>query len=142
MTPRCPVRGCPVRYRAGPDRACPEHQDQAHDELGERMAELTGTDTDALMAAPGEHPEQPPQQPPQQTTPGWLATMRPCDRAAVTESQIRQAIAQFGTWDRSPRPRCVDVCAGQTLRFWEGPVHVPRQPPRVYLRKADMIAKI
>jgi hypothetical protein len=25
-SPRCPFRGCPVRYRGGPDRPCPEHQ--------------------------------------------------------------------------------------------------------------------
>src|SRR6516162_9449351 len=31
MTPRCPIRACPVRYRAGPDRLCPEHQDHDGD---------------------------------------------------------------------------------------------------------------
>jgi hypothetical protein len=29
--PRCPVRACPVRYRAGPDRLCPIHQHDAGD---------------------------------------------------------------------------------------------------------------
>ncbi len=24
--PRCPFKGCPVRYRGGPDRLCAEHQ--------------------------------------------------------------------------------------------------------------------
>jgi hypothetical protein len=23
---RCPAKGCPVRYRGGPDRPCPMHQ--------------------------------------------------------------------------------------------------------------------
>jgi hypothetical protein len=28
IMPRCPVKGCPVRYRGGPDRLCPAHQDE------------------------------------------------------------------------------------------------------------------
>lgn len=42
--PRCPVPACPVRYRGGPDRPCPEHQADAAD-LHQLAAEL--------LAAPG-----------------------------------------------------------------------------------------
>lgn len=46
--PRCPERGCPVRYRGGPDRLCPEHQAEAADvaqlaeELGAELAAPKG----------------------------------------------------------------------------------------------------
>jgi len=47
--PRCTTRSCPVRYRGGPDRACPLHQQD----------ELTLTDRwrawqNAQAEAPGE----------------------------------------------------------------------------------------
>ena len=29
MSPRCVVRGCPVRFKAGLDRPCPMHQHDA-----------------------------------------------------------------------------------------------------------------
>ena len=39
--PRCPVRGCPVRYRGGPDRLCPGHQDDGvHDQAAELGIDL------------------------------------------------------------------------------------------------------
>lgn len=48
VLPRCPFKGCPVRYRGGPDRLCPEHQrEDGGTDLAERMA--------AVMAAPAEH---------------------------------------------------------------------------------------
>jgi hypothetical protein len=38
--PRCPFRGCPIRYRGGPDRPCPAHQaGRRLDGIAERMAE-------------------------------------------------------------------------------------------------------
>jgi hypothetical protein len=46
--PRCTEPGCPVRYRGGPNRPCPIHQDEV-DELATLMAEY-----DVAMAAPGE----------------------------------------------------------------------------------------
>lgn len=57
--PRCTTRGCPTRYRGGPDRACPEHAYDADtdravsiaaEELGftapPQAAELTGYEAD------------------------------------------------------------------------------------------------
>ncbi len=31
--PRCPVKACPIRYRGGPDRLCPSHQDDGHGDI-------------------------------------------------------------------------------------------------------------
>jgi hypothetical protein len=45
--PRCPERGCPIRYRGGPDRACPEHQDEPD---WSRMAWTTLMDAPAPVA--------------------------------------------------------------------------------------------
>lgn len=47
--PRCPFPGCPIRYRGGPDRPCPDHQ---ADNTGwtDRLAELQ----DSMLAAPGD----------------------------------------------------------------------------------------
>lgn len=39
-TPRCSVRGCPVRFASGSDRLCPDHLDD--DDPGERMRALMG----------------------------------------------------------------------------------------------------
>jgi len=47
--PRCPHKGCPIRYRGGPDRPCREHRPDNTAWSG-RLAELTQT-----MAAPGDH---------------------------------------------------------------------------------------
>lgn len=46
--PRCTFKGCPVRYRSGPDHPCAEHSDQwavsrAAEELGIDMARLPGS---------------------------------------------------------------------------------------------------
>jgi hypothetical protein len=46
--PRCSFPGCPVRYRGGPDRPCPQHQDdsgvhQAAAELGIDLGAMTET---------------------------------------------------------------------------------------------------
>jgi hypothetical protein len=39
--PRCPFRGCPIRYRGGPDRPCPAHQaGDGIDGIAERMAQF------------------------------------------------------------------------------------------------------
>jgi hypothetical protein len=39
--PRCPSRGCPIRYRGGPDRPCPAHQaGDGIDGIAERMAQF------------------------------------------------------------------------------------------------------
>jgi hypothetical protein len=51
-TPRCPVRGCPVRYRGGPDRLCPGHQAD-HDDTGQPTRA-------ALLAAPAADRPEPP----------------------------------------------------------------------------------
>lgn len=48
-SPRCTERSCPVRYRGGPDRPCPQHEDghgDSFDDLGQRMSDF--------MAAPGD----------------------------------------------------------------------------------------
>jgi hypothetical protein len=42
---RCPVRGCPYRWRRGPDRMCAEHEREVAVNHGERLAA-------ALMVAP------------------------------------------------------------------------------------------
>lgn len=42
---RCPVRGCPVRFRDGADRACAEHALESADADATARAEL-------MMAAP------------------------------------------------------------------------------------------
>jgi hypothetical protein len=44
--PRCPFRGCIVRYRDGTDRPCAEHRNDS-DGLAARLAEY-----EALAAAP------------------------------------------------------------------------------------------
>jgi hypothetical protein len=48
--PACPVRGCPVRYRGGPDRLCPDHVDEP---VRDPAAEAWRERLDALMGAPG-----------------------------------------------------------------------------------------
>jgi hypothetical protein len=50
-SPRCTFRGCPVRFRAGDDRACRDHDgDQARDTISKRAAELGIV----MQAAPGQ----------------------------------------------------------------------------------------
>jgi hypothetical protein len=47
--PRCPFPGCPIRYRGGPDRECPEHQN----ETIQAAADL-GIDLTWMGTAPGD----------------------------------------------------------------------------------------
>jgi hypothetical protein len=61
--PRCPIRGCPQRYRAGPDRLCPSHQDGPDDAtarmaaMGMEMATRPGDYTAAMATgdSDGDH---------------------------------------------------------------------------------------
>jgi hypothetical protein len=43
--PRCPFPGCPVRYRGGPNRECPEHQNETIAAAAELGIDLTRMDT-------------------------------------------------------------------------------------------------
>lgn len=45
---RCSERGCPTRYRGGPDRPCPLHAEDGGDTLAARMAAFAD-----LAAVPG-----------------------------------------------------------------------------------------
>ena len=41
MTPRCPAKACPIRWRDGPDRECSEHrQDRDQYDIAAATAEL------------------------------------------------------------------------------------------------------
>jgi hypothetical protein len=44
------MRGCPVRYRGGPDRPCPQHADDVTT-MADRLAAYGAV----LEQAPGEH---------------------------------------------------------------------------------------
>ena len=52
--PRCPFPGCPIRYRGGPDRECPDHQP---DDIGwnERLEQMQA----AMLTTPGNQPDDP-----------------------------------------------------------------------------------
>jgi len=41
--PKCTMAGCPVRYRGGPDRPCPMHQDDSGRAAAEALAGLAET---------------------------------------------------------------------------------------------------
>jgi hypothetical protein len=40
MLPRCTTKSCPVRYRGGPDRPCPAHQDDGDGDIASAAASL------------------------------------------------------------------------------------------------------
>jgi hypothetical protein len=63
-TPRCTEPGCPVVYRAGPDRPCSDHRGDGA-ELAERM---TAMGVDVTAAPAGRHDD------------GAAVTTRPGDR--------------------------------------------------------------
>jgi len=49
--PQCPTKACAVRYRAGPDRLCPEHAAADRDGAMTDLAQRAGVA--GLMDAPG-----------------------------------------------------------------------------------------
>jgi hypothetical protein len=51
--PRCPAPSCPVRWRGGPDRMCPDHAEDEPARLPEPWRRPGGADgnVDAAMAA-------------------------------------------------------------------------------------------
>ncbi len=57
--PRCPFRGCPTRYRGGPDRFCPMHQDEDN-LIGKAARELGISMSELAASAPGFEASTPP----------------------------------------------------------------------------------
>jgi hypothetical protein len=41
--PRCPFPGCPIRYRGGPNRECPEHQNEVLHAAADLGIDLLGS---------------------------------------------------------------------------------------------------